>query len=70
MSDNNATNAYVTAEWIRRPLADLGGVSPADAAADAEGRKKLDDLLIELAGVHVRMRRLGLPAVNPEEIRK
>jgi Uncharacterised protein family (UPF0158) len=71
MSDNNsATNAYVTAEWIRRPLADLGGVSPADAAADAEGRKKLDDLLIELAGIHARMRRLGLPAVNPEEIRK
>lgn len=70
MSDNNATNAYVTAEWIRRPLADLGGVSPIDAATDAEGRKKLDDLLTELAGVHVRMRRLGLPAVNPEEIRK
>jgi len=71
MSDNNtATNAYVTAEWIRRPLADLGGVSPVDAAADSEGRKKLDDLLIELAGVQARMRRLGLPAVNPEEIRK
>lgn len=70
MSDNNATNAYVTAEWIRRPLADLGGVSPADAAADPEGRKHLDDLLTELAGVHVRMRRLGLPSVDPEEIRK
>jgi len=70
MSDNNATNAYVTAEWIRRPLSDLGGVSPVDAAADADGRKKLDDLLIELAGVQARMRRLGLPAVNPDEIRK
>jgi len=70
MTDNNATNAYVTAEWIRRPLADLGGVSPVDAAADPDGRKKLDDLLTELAGVHVRMKRLGLPVVNPEEIRK
>lgn len=70
MSDNNATNAYVTAEWIRRPLADLGGVSPSDAAADAEGRKHLDDLLTELAGVQARMRRLGLPAVDPDEIRK
>ena len=70
MSDNNPTDAYVTAEWIRRPLPDLGGASPADAAADAEGRKRLDDLLVELAGHHVRMRRLGLPAVNPEEIRK
>ena len=70
MTDNNATDAYVTAEWIRRPLADLGGLSPADAAADAEGKKKLDDLLVELAGHHVRLRRLGLPAVNPEDIRK
>ncbi len=70
MSDNNPTDAYVTAEWIRRPLSDLGGLSPADAAADAEGRKRLDDLLTELAGHHVRLRRLGLPAVNPEEIRK
>ena len=70
MSDNNATNAYVTAEWIRRPLAELGGISPVDAAADGESRKHLDDLLTELAGVHVRMRRLGLPAVDPEEIRK
>jgi len=70
MSDNNATDAYITAEWIRRPLPDLGGLSPVDAAADAEGRKKLDDLLTELAGHHVRMRRLGLTAVNPEEIRK
>ena len=70
MSDNNATDAYVTAEWIRRPLSDLGGLSPVDAAADAEGRKKLDDLLIELTGHFVRMRRLGLQAVNPDEIRK
>jgi hypothetical protein len=70
MSDNNATDAYVTAEWIRRPLPDLGGLSPLDAAADAEGRKKLDDLLIELTGHFVRMRRLGLTAVNPDEIRK
>jgi len=70
MSDNNATDAYITAEWIRRPLPDLGGLSPVDAAADAEGRKKLDDLLVELAGHHVRMRRLGLTSVNPAEIRK
>src|SRR4029077_10389858 len=28
------------------------------------------DLLIELAGHHVRMRRLGLTSVNPDEIRK
>jgi len=70
MSDNNATDAYVTAEWIRRPLGDLGGLTPVDAAADGEGRKKLDDLLTELAGHFVRLRRLGLPAINPEEIRK
>lgn len=70
MSDNNATDAYITAEWIRRPLPDLGGLSPIDAAADAEGRKKLDDLLIELAGHQARMRRLGLTSVNPDEIRK
>jgi hypothetical protein len=70
MSDNTATDAYVTAEWIRRPLPDLGGLSPADAAADGEGRKKLDDLLVELAGHHVRLTRLGLPAVNPDDIRK
>jgi uncharacterized protein UPF0158 len=70
MSDNNATDAYVTAEWIRRPLADLDGLSPIDAAADAEGRKKLEDLLTELAGHHVRMRRLGLTSVSPDEIRK
>jgi len=70
MSDNTATDAYVTAEWIRRPLHDLGGLSPADAAADAAGRKKLDDLLTELAGHHVRLTHLGLPSVNPDEIRK
>jgi hypothetical protein len=67
---NNASDAYVTAEWVRRPLPDLGGISPADAAADAEGRKKLDDLLTELTGIHVRLHRLGFPAVNPAEIRK
>lgn len=70
MSDNSTADAYVTAEWIRRPLVDLGGLSPADAAADAEGRKKLDDLMVELAGHHVRFRHLGLPAVNPDDIRK
>jgi hypothetical protein len=71
MSDNNeATNAYVTTEWIRRPLHDLGGMTPIDAAADAEGRKRLDDLLVELAGHHVRLTRLGLPAVNPADLRK
>jgi hypothetical protein len=70
MSDNNANDAYVTSEWIRRPLPDLGGLSPTDAAADAEGRKKLDDLLTELAGHHVRMRSLGLTSINPDEIRK
>ena len=70
MSDNNATDAYVTAEWIRRPQIDLGNLSPTDAAADGEGRKKLDDLLTELAGIHVRLSRLGLPAINPADIRK
>jgi hypothetical protein len=71
MSDNNdATGAYVTAEWIRRPLTDLGGLSPIDAAADPEGRKKLDDLLVELAGHHVRLTHLGLPAVSPADVRK
>jgi hypothetical protein len=70
MTDNNASDAYVTAEWVRRPLADLGGLTPTDAAADAEGRKKLDDLLTELAGIHVRLHRLGFPAVNPADIRK
>jgi Uncharacterised protein family (UPF0158) len=70
MSDNNATDAYVTAEWIRRPQIDLGNLSPTDAAADAEGRKKLDDLLTELTGIHVRLGKLGLPAVNPADIRK
>jgi hypothetical protein len=70
MSDNNATDAYVTAEWIRRPQIDLGNLSPTDAAADAEGRKKLDDLLTEIAGIHIRLGKLGLPAVNPADIRK
>lgn len=71
MSDNNdATTAYISAEWIRRPLSDLGGLSPVDAAADPEGRKKLDDLLVELAGHHVRLTHLGLPAVSPADLRK
>jgi hypothetical protein len=67
MKDNNA---HVTAEWIRRPLPDLGGVAPADAVNDPEARRKLDDLLIELAGHHVRLANLGLPSVNPADIRK
>jgi len=71
MSDNHeATNTYVLTEWIRRPLHDLGGISPLDAAADAEGRKRLDDLLVELAGQHMRLTKLGLPAVDPAELRK
>jgi hypothetical protein len=67
---DSTDNAHVTVEWIRRPLADLGGVSPADAVTDAEKRRKLDDLLVELAGHHVRLTNLGLPAVNPADIRK
>jgi hypothetical protein len=63
-------NAHVTVEWIRRPLDELGGVSPADAVTDADKRRKLDDLLVELAGHHVRLTNLGLPAVNPADIRK
>jgi hypothetical protein len=66
----DATNyAYVTAEWIRRPLADLGGLSPQEAAADPQGRKKLEDLFTELAGHHVRLANLGLPALDPGELR-
>ncbi|MDQ6767457.1 MAG: UPF0158 family protein [Candidatus Eremiobacteraeota bacterium] len=60
---------HVTIEWIRRPLADLGGVSPQDAVADPQARKRLDDLLTELAGHHVRLTNLGLPAVDPQELR-
>ncbi|HLW38149.1 MAG TPA: UPF0158 family protein [Candidatus Eremiobacteraceae bacterium] len=70
MADAATNSAYVTAEWIRRPLPDLGGVSPSDAAADAEGRKKLEDLFTELAGHHVRLTNLGLPAIDPAELRK
>jgi hypothetical protein len=67
---DHADNAHVTAEWVRRPLADLGGAAPADAVADADARHKLDDLLIELAGHYVRLTSLGLPAVDPADIRK
>jgi len=70
MKDTTGDNAHITAEWIRRPLGDLSGVSPADAVADAEKRRKLEDLLIELAGHHVRLAALGLPSVNPADIRK
>src|SRR5579872_4273895 len=70
MTDTAANSAYVTAEWIRRPLPELGGVSPADAAADPQARATLEDLFIELAGHHVRLRNLGLPSVDPAELRK
>jgi hypothetical protein len=70
MSDMTTNHTHITAEWIRRPLDDLGGLSPSDAAGNAEGRKKLDDLLVELAGHYVRLSNLGLPSVNPVDIRK
>lgn len=70
MSDTATNSAYVTAEWIRRPLTDLDGTAPADAVNDPSTRRKLDDLLTELAGHYVRLTRLGLPAVDPAEIRK
>src|ERR1700674_1280124 len=70
MSDATTNNTNLTAEWIRRPQADLGGASPADAVADPGARRKLEDLLVELAGHHVRLTNLGLPAVNPADIRK
>jgi hypothetical protein len=70
MSDMTTNHTHITAEWIRRPLDDLGGLSPTDAAANSEGRKKLDDLLVELAGHYVRLSNLGLPSVNPLDIRK
>ncbi|HME81355.1 MAG TPA: UPF0158 family protein [Candidatus Eremiobacteraceae bacterium] len=63
-------NTHITAEWIRRPLPDLDGVSPVDAIGDPQTRRKLDDLLIELAGHHVRLGHLGLPSVDPADIRK
>jgi Uncharacterised protein family (UPF0158) len=70
MAEPSINEAYVTSEWIRRPLADLGGISPQEAAADPQGRKKLEDLFIELAGHHVRLSNLGLPAFDPRELRK
>ena len=70
MSDMPTNHTHITAEWIRRPLDDLGGLSPTDAAANSEGRKKLDDLLVELAGHYVRLSNLGLPSVNPVDIRR
>lgn len=70
MTDSETNYTYVTAEWIRRPLPDLGGISPTDAAADPQARKKLEDLLIELAGHHVRLTNLGLPAIDPAELRR
>ncbi len=70
MTDTATSNTHVTAEWIRRPLADLGGISPQEAAADPQGRRKLEDLFIELAGHHVRLANLGLPALDPHELRR
>jgi hypothetical protein len=70
MAESSINEAYVTSEWIRRPLADLGGISPQEAAADPQGRKKLEDLFIELAGHHVRLNNLGLPSFDPRELRK
>ena len=66
----NINSIQVTAEWIRRPLVDLGGSAPADAVNDPEGRRKLEDLLVELAGHHVRLTHLGLPSVDVADIRK
>ena len=63
-------NTHITAEWVRRPLTDLDGVAPADAIGDPQARRKLDDLLIELAGHHVRLSHLGLPSIDPADIRK
>lgn len=70
MTESQTNDTELAAEWIRRPLADLGGVAPQDAAAEAQGRKKLEDLFIELAGHHVRLLGLGLPAVDPRELRR
>jgi hypothetical protein len=70
MKETSTDSAHVTAEWIRRPLPDLGGVSPVDAVNEPEARRKLDDLLTELAGHHVRLANLGLPAIDPAEMRK
>ncbi len=70
MKETSTDSAHVTSEWIRRPLPDLGGISPVDAVNEPEARRKLDDLLTELAGHHVRLANLGLPAIDPAEIRK
>ncbi len=70
MAESSINEAYVTTEWIRRPLADLDGVSPQEAATDPQGRRKLEDLFVELAGHHVRLSNLGLPAFDPHELRK
>jgi hypothetical protein len=70
MNDATSNHTNVTAEWIRRPLPDLGGLSPSEAINDADGRRKLDDLLVELAGHYVRLNNLGLPSVDPAEVRK
>jgi hypothetical protein len=70
MNEATTNHTNVTAEWIRRPLPDLGGISPSEAVSDADGRRKLDDLLVELAGHYVRLNNLGLPSVDPAEIRK
>ena len=69
MTDLATNYAHLTAEWIRRPLPDLGGLSPQDAVADPVGRKKLEDLFTELAGHHVRLTNLGLPALDPHDLR-
>ena len=52
MKETTTDSAHVTAEWIRRPLPDLGGIPPVDAVNEPEARRKLDDLLTELAGHH------------------
>lgn len=70
MAESSINEAYVTSEWIRRPLVDLGGISPQEAAADPQGRRKLEDLFVELAGHHVRLSNLGLPSFDPRELRK
>ena len=69
MTDLATNYAHLTAEWIRRPLPDLGGLSPQDAVNDPLGRKKLEDLFTELAGQHVRLTNLGLPALDPQDLR-
>ncbi len=70
MNDATTQHTSIMAEWIRRPLSDLGGLSPTEALGDGDGRRKLDDLLVELAGHYVRLSNLGLPTVDPAEVRK